>query len=165
MNSPDKSLSKIYLETDVFKDTESESFLEDAKHLDGIINQASREALEKVNSYVELDADYFEPFLTKTETVERTHTPSRIYMKIIDKILDDPELPATSINAPLRMSTPEDITPILNLNEKYTDNGLSVFEQLEELCQKESAVNVKKSVPQENPDFEDVFASPSKLFI
>lgn len=96
--SPDKSLSKIWVEMDDFKINDSESFLEDAKQLDGIINQANLAARQrgKVDTYVELDADYFEPFM-KTEAVERLNTPSRICLKIIDKLLEEPDTSPTSL--------------------------------------------------------------------
>jgi len=91
--SPDKSLSKVGTESENPKD--SESFIEDTKHLDRMISQASLEGITK-EAY-DLDPDLFEPYLNRNEAIERINTPSRIYMKIIDKILEEDDSSSTIV--------------------------------------------------------------------
>ena len=102
---------------DDFKNNDSESFLEDAKQLDGIINQANLAAKQKgkVETYVELDADYFEPFM-KSEHVERLNTPSRICLRIIDKLLEEPDTSPTSISSAFKLN-----------NYAFTDSAKSAL--------------------------------------
>ena len=85
-----------------------ESFL-DAKHLDGVLQEYGDTLGGKPNSYVELDPGYLEPFLAKAERVERVErvgTPHRIYMKIIDKILQEPDSPTMQVPVKSVYGTP-----------------------------------------------------------
>ena len=100
--SPEKSLSKICPETENLKDANFESFLEETKHLEGT-SEASLDVLHKIDTYVEIDPEYFEPYLGKAELVER-QSPPRIYMKIIDKILEEEDSSSTTVQTSTKNS-------------------------------------------------------------
>lgn len=113
---PKESLNKIFPDVENIKDSYSASFLEDSKQkvsLDG----------SKIDKYNDFDSKGFAPI--KQEAGERPSTPTRIYMKIIDKLFDQSET-----TTPTALSGSKNQLPLSRKNSQPTPISNAVdFEQ------------------------------------